>query len=77
MKRWELKFLRFRNTCTGIIDKDAVVIIGGIMVAGIVGIETILTRTILGIEVDPATAAVRTIAITHTMKYKNKIRKVQ
>ena len=47
------------------------------MVAGIVVIETILTRTILGIEVDPATAAVRTIAITHTMKYKNKIRKVQ
>jgi hypothetical protein len=51
MKRWELRFLRFHNTCPGILDKDTAVIIGGI--TGIVT-ETILTLAIMAIEVGPA-----------------------
>ena len=53
MKRWESRFLRFHNTYPGILDKDAAVIIGGI--TGIVT-ETILTLSILTIEVGPAMA---------------------
>jgi hypothetical protein len=61
----------------GIIDKDAAITIGGIIVTVIVVMETVLTQTILGIEVDPAMAETRTRAITRTTKYKRKIKEVQ
>ena len=77
MKRWELRSLPFHSIRTGIIHKDAAIIIGGIIVMVIVVIETVPTQTILGIEVDPTKAETRTRAIAHITKYKSKINKAQ
>ena len=77
MKRWELRSVEFHSIRTGIIDKDAAITIGGIIVTVIVFVETVLTQTILGIEVDPAMAETRTRAIPRTTKYKRKIKKVE
>jgi len=77
MKRWELRSLRFHSIRTGIIDKDAAIIIGGIIVTVIVVTETIPTQTIPDIEVDLAMAEIRTRVITRTTKYKSKVERVR